>query len=75
MTLPFPFLFIIAICTFFSSSFFSPQQFLTVETARLEVHQQLMDKNEKLALLSVQLGRNEGKHSDTVSTTFKDYFL
>ncbi|XP_075874517.1 centrosomal protein of 55 kDa-like isoform X2 [Nelusetta ayraudi] len=45
------------------------EQFLTVETARLEIHQQLMDKNEKLALLSVQLGRNEGKHSDTDSSS------
>lgn len=53
----------------FSTFLFPPQQFLAVETARLEVHQQLMDKNEKLALLSVQLSRNEGKHTDTVSCT------
>lgn len=53
---------------------FSPlftQQFLTLETARLEVHQQLMAKNEKLALLSVQLRKREDKHTDTVSTIYQ----
>lgn len=47
------------------------QRFLTLETARLEVHQQLMAKNEKLALLSVQFRKQEDKHTDTVSTKYK----
>lgn len=49
------------------------QRFLTLETARLEVHQQLMAKNEKLALLSVQLRKQEDKQADTVSTIYQSY--